>query len=550
MTGFDKSAQRDERSERSSNCNPTGSEKSRLIFLPEAADGEGMGINRFRINRIRGLFKGKIGKAVFLVLGIMLSQDTAFLFLGAFEDLDSWFGNFLNDSDSIYCGCALLLLIILVWFFSGKGFAQSVLTALVGVGAFLFIELSEKNGPVWSSTTYGILCFALTILLVLVFSWKENGDRYTKVFLAVLTTVYAIGLLNITLVWEDDIWKVLFRVVVVAMLLMVSCRLIISAMGKRAFSGLTMLAAFACAFQTCLWFYIMRTWKMQPFPDGIISVTWHKHLCLAAQKVLMIGFGVSAVVLRVQSFKKTISDSENEKSGSDISDGLIKHLGVVIITIVLLFAAVISGVLVIEKDKRWKHLGELLETGNLAEAVEWMDLHPWDIPGQEEYREWLLSCMAYERSWEYDLGNSALIPLGGNKHELKPLLSFCPHVTISYNVAYMQIEDEEGNCLFELSGHNDGRGFNREWGRFLFYEMNQDGYYSSIDAADCYLVCERDNRLIFLQYDMDRVLMDYCVYRAAGTETDPARALEQEDLEIRERWVFNPFYEKVELIGG
>ena len=84
----------------------------------------------------------------------------------------------------------------------------------------------------------------------------------------------------------------------------------------------------------------------------------------------------------------------------------------------------------------------------------------------------------------------------------------------------------------------------------VVYEMNRDNYKFSQDEANYYLAYESDNRLIFLQYDMDRILMDYCVYRAAGTETDPVCSPEQEDLAIRQRWVFNPFYEKVELIGG
>ena len=506
-------------------------------------------MHRFRINRIREFLKGKAGKAVFLVLGIVLSQITALLFLKAFEDLDSWFGMVLNESVSIYCGCVLLLLVLLVWSFSGKEFARSALITLAGIGAFLLIGFVGIDWPVWSNTAYGILCFALSILLVLVFSWKENGDRYTKVLFAILTTAYAVGILNITLVWEDDIWKVLFRGAVAAMLLVASCWLSMSAMGKRAFGGLSLLSAFACAFQVCLWSYVIRTWKMQPFPAGIISVTWREHLCLMVQGILAFWFGVSTVVLYLQSCKKKVSGSKTEESRADIPEGSVMHWGVLIVTVVLMFAAVISGVLIIEKDKRWKHLGELLETGNLTEAAEWMDLYPGDIPGQEEYQEWILSCMTYERSWEYDLGNSALIPLGGNMHEVKSLLRFCPHITISNNVAYMQIEDEKGNCVFELNDYNDGKGFTNEWGGFL-YEMNRDNYKFSQDEADYYLAYESDNRLIFLQYDMDRILMDYCVYRAAGTETDPVCSPEQKDLAIRQRWVFNPFYEKVGLISG
>ena len=77
-------------------------------------------MHRFRINRIREFLKGKAGKAVFLLLGIVLSQITALLFLKAFEDLDSWFGMVLNESVSIYCGCVLLLLVLLVCLFQGK----------------------------------------------------------------------------------------------------------------------------------------------------------------------------------------------------------------------------------------------------------------------------------------------------------------------------------------------------------------------------------------------------------------------------------------------
>ena len=502
---------------------------------------------------MKEFFKRKPGKIVILVLSILLSQITAMLFLKAFANLESWFGMYLNDSASIYCGCVLLIQVFLTSFFLDKGFSVSVLIALAEVGICLFIGISEIYWDIWSTTTNGILCFALIILLVLLFSWNENGDRYTKGLLSFLTTLYAVGVLNIALVWIDDIWRVLIRAVVAVILLAVSCQLIISAMGKKAFRGLSLLSAFACVFQTWLWLYMMKESIFQPFPDGLIPAGWKTRWCLAVQGMLVLGFGLSAIVLGIRSARsgKKVSGREAGKIGNALTGNSVKRFTSVAIVVVMLFAAVFSVSRINEKDRRWKHLDGLLSAGKLAEAVEWMDLHPWDIPHQKAYQDWVLSCMEYEKIWEYDFGNNTLIPREGSKHEVKPLLKFCPHVTISNNIADMLLEDEENNVIFELSDHNDDKGFTNEWGSFInVYETREYDHKSPQDETDYYLTYEDENRLVFLQYDMDRVLIDYCVYKAAGVETDPGRSPEQRDLEIRQRWVFNPFYEKVELVGG
>ena len=450
---------------------------------------------------MKEFFKRKPGKIVILVLSILLSQITAMLFLKAFANLESWFGMYLNDSASIYCGCVLLIQVFLTSFFLDKGFSVSVLIALAEVGICLFIGISEIYWDTWSTTTNGIICFALVILLVLLFSWDENGDRYTKVLISFLTTLYAVGILNIALVWIDDIWRVLIRAAVAVILLAVSCQLIISAMGKKAFRGLSLLSAFACVFQTWLWLYIMKESIFQQFPDGLIPAGWKTRWCLTVQGILVLGFGLTAIVFGIRSVrteeKERVSGREAGKICNALPCNSVKRFASVVTAVVMLFAAVFSVLCIADKDRRWKHLDGLLSAGKLEGAVEWMDLHPGDIPNQKEYQEWVLTCMGFEKVWEYDCGNSALIPREGITHEVKSLMIFFPHVTISNNIAHMLLEDEENNVIFELSDHNDGRGFANEWGS-LIYETSRYDHKSPRDETNYYLTYEDDNLLIFL----------------------------------------------------
>ena len=104
------------------------------------------------------------------------------------------------------------------------------------------------------------------------------------------------------------------------------------------------------------------------------------------------------------------------------------------VLVIVLFAAVISIVQLAQRDKRWKHLDTLLRTGELEEAVAWMDMHPGDIPEQTEYKNHVLACMDYERPWVFCGGNIMLISSEGETHERKPLPVF---MNIPHNIDHL-----------------------------------------------------------------------------------------------------------------
>ena len=220
-----------------------------------------------------------------------------------------------------------------------------------------------------------------------------------------------------------------------------------------------------------------------------------------------------------------------------------------LILVIVLFAAVISIVQLAQRDKRWKHLDTLLRTGELEEAVAWMDMHPGDIPEQTEYKNHVLACMDYERPWVFCGGNIMLISSEGETHERKPLPVFIPEISFRGETAALEIKDENGNHMFRMFADEICSVFADDLG-MLIYEANQDENVSPKDYFCYYLTKESDNCLLFLQYDMDLDLRDDCEYRAEGSIIEENPNPELRDPEIRQNWAINPFYEKRKIIGG
>lgn len=509
-----------------------------------------------QINRLRDRVNGRTGKAVYLLLSLVLVPYTASLFLEALEEIDGWFPLWLNDSAACYFGCCFLLQLFLTWFFLGSRFSSSTLITLFEIGAFLIILFPWSNADAWiyrRQTLINLLFYAAVMITVLIFTWQERCEQNTKCLLWFLNTVYALIILNISLVQEDFLlhWeRILFRTVVAVILLAFSWGVLSSAIGaEKKRKAFVCTALLACVVQAAIWINCMDQEIFRPFPYGIIPL---REEYLVVQGVLTANFGVAVCLAAVRTkrsdtAKLLLSGRTEEGSGSERKI-LLRSTRKAVLVIVL-FAAVISIVQLAQRDKRWKHLDTLLRTGELEEAVAWMDMHPGDIPEQTEYKNRVLACMDYERPWVFCGGNIMLISSEGEIQEGKPVPVFIPEVSFRGETAAMEIKDENGNCMFRMFAEETCSVFADDLG-MLIYEANQDENVSPKDYFCYYLTKESDNCLLFLQYDMDLDLRDYCEYRAEGSIIEENPNPELRDPEIRQRWATNPFYEKKKIIGG
>ena len=93
---------------------------------------------------------------------------------------------------------------------------------------------------------------------------------------------------------------------------------------------------------------------------------------------------------------------------------------------------------------------QLLASGKLEEAHQWLQDYDDPIPNREKYADWIVTYYGYCRRWELTGGDALLIPYSAGNTDDKYLLAFTPKITIEGDEVTLHLGDDDGTYSVEL----------------------------------------------------------------------------------------------------
>ena len=138
----------------------------------------------------------------------------------------------------------------------------------------------------------------------------------------------------------------------------------------------------------------------------------------------------------------------------------------------------------------------LLQSGQLHQALDWLNTYPDDyIPNREYYPEWVSTLEPFMGGWELYRGDSGLIPFSAGL-EYTQLTAFTPRISIEGSEAVMRISDYDGSYTAEL---RCGLGETR------FVAVPDGTYY--------YAIINQTDHFTYLRYRENGSVLSSCEYR-------------------------------------
>ena len=137
---------------------------------------------------------------------------------------------------------------------------------------------------------------------------------------------------------------------------------------------------------------------------------------------------------------------------------------------------------------------QLLRTGELDEAIKWLQKYSDEISDSEEYTEWLETVKTLCSEWKLSMGDPTLIPFSVGNDPVK-LEYFSTSITIENKIATMHIVPDDGSYEICLTA---------EFGKNLF-SWNPDGsvYYGYINQV---------GRFVYIRYTQNGTILSSCEY--------------------------------------
>ena len=137
---------------------------------------------------------------------------------------------------------------------------------------------------------------------------------------------------------------------------------------------------------------------------------------------------------------------------------------------------------------------QLLKTGNLSEAVSWLNKYSDDISDSEAYLDWLIYLQTLCSEWELAVGDSTLIPFSAGQEHTK-LEYFSTSITIEDSIATMHIVPKDNSYEVCLSAEFGKMQFSGNLGGSIYY-----GYINQID------------RFVYIRYTQNGTIISSCEY--------------------------------------